>query len=397
MRATRGLGVTVGLWLLVGAGAGCVEHRQPCHSGDRVFEVDGLDACPSGYEDWDGDGFGDPGAPLFDGRDCATTPGVACNDGDCQDREYADARQDNRFPELSYPGNLEVCDGIDNDCDPDTWVDEHGEQWLESPEGLALTCARNPEIAFIRDESSILDAGRFDRVTRTLYIPAGEGPSRLAGDLDLRVLRARSSGALVYGALSWSGTPSARLIEALELPAPDCQTSDPASCIDERTLEIDLEVPAYAEPTPGSAPGAEPNAWYLTFLALPTCSPWFVASMTRYLYCCDDCSANCGESSCTPVWDDVPNGDGVDVAVDAWNASHPGPNGPLPVDMTSLKEHDLAACTRFGATHLPFVDGARLDDGTSCDSPLYTDGCTRDYAWTGFACAYLKVVVEPPS
>jgi hypothetical protein len=64
-------------------------------------------ACPSGrlaYRDADGDGYGDPGVsiPSCDG----TIPaGYVADHSDCNDASAS-----------AHPGAVEVCDGIDNDC-----------------------------------------------------------------------------------------------------------------------------------------------------------------------------------------------------------------------------------------------------------------------------------------
>ncbi|WP_370476087.1 MopE-related protein [Tamlana flava] len=55
------------------------------------------------YADTDGDGYGDAGASILA---CSAPSGYVSNNTDCNDNESA-----------SYPGNVEVCDGIDNDCD----------------------------------------------------------------------------------------------------------------------------------------------------------------------------------------------------------------------------------------------------------------------------------------
>ncbi|MBJ93521.1 MAG: hypothetical protein CMP23_03500 [Rickettsiales bacterium] len=54
------------------------------------------------YLDFDGDGLGDPGSPV---NACLAPPGTVANDADCNDGSAA-----------AYSGALEVCDGIDNDC-----------------------------------------------------------------------------------------------------------------------------------------------------------------------------------------------------------------------------------------------------------------------------------------
>lgn len=65
------------------------------------------------YRDFDGDGFGDPEAPQF----CDPTGAVA-NQLDCADNDA-----------MIHPGALELCDGLDNDCDAqvDELVDTDGD------------------------------------------------------------------------------------------------------------------------------------------------------------------------------------------------------------------------------------------------------------------------------
>jgi hypothetical protein len=58
------------------------------------------------YPDADSDGFGDPGGML---AACSQPPGYTANDLDCDDNQATGTS--------AFPGNPEVCDGIDNDCD----------------------------------------------------------------------------------------------------------------------------------------------------------------------------------------------------------------------------------------------------------------------------------------
>ena len=60
------------------------------------------------YADGDGDGYGDDSDTM---EACSRPDGYAAEGGDCDDDE-----------EDAYPGNTEVCDDIDNDCDDD--IDE---------------------------------------------------------------------------------------------------------------------------------------------------------------------------------------------------------------------------------------------------------------------------------
>ena len=69
---------------------------------DGQIDEDAVDA-PTWYADEDGDGFGDASAPV---RACEQPEGTVEDDSDCDD----DAAE-------ASPGEPEVCDGIDNDCD----------------------------------------------------------------------------------------------------------------------------------------------------------------------------------------------------------------------------------------------------------------------------------------
>jgi len=77
------------------------------------------------YADLDGDGFGDPGDVI---QDCLRPNGYVSNGDDCDDGS-----------DLVRPGALELCDGVDNDCDgvddeaavdASIWFyDEDGDTW----------------------------------------------------------------------------------------------------------------------------------------------------------------------------------------------------------------------------------------------------------------------------
>ena len=65
------------------------------------------------YLDADGDGFGDMDAPHPDGLDCdQPESGYVVADTDCDDTDP-----------LVHPDAEEICNGIDDDCDPDTDLD----------------------------------------------------------------------------------------------------------------------------------------------------------------------------------------------------------------------------------------------------------------------------------
>jgi hypothetical protein len=70
------------------------------------------------YEDSDGDGHGNPWSTHPYGDMCYPLSGWVADASDCDDGQAE-----------SFPGNDEVCDGLDNDCDPSTdeYLDEDGD------------------------------------------------------------------------------------------------------------------------------------------------------------------------------------------------------------------------------------------------------------------------------
>jgi hypothetical protein len=64
---------------------------------------DGAPGTSFWYTDADGDGYGDLATAV---EDCATPVGLVSDSTDCDDTTTA-----------AYPGAIEFCDGIDNDCD----------------------------------------------------------------------------------------------------------------------------------------------------------------------------------------------------------------------------------------------------------------------------------------
>ena len=109
----------------------CDDTRADVHPGAAEF-CDGVDTDCDGIEDpdfeWyadaDGDGWGDPDSSTWE---CEVPSGYLDNDGDCDDSDDARA-----------PDNVEVCDGVDNDCDGvgDGWIcggattSESDSRWL---------------------------------------------------------------------------------------------------------------------------------------------------------------------------------------------------------------------------------------------------------------------------
>jgi hypothetical protein len=88
------------------------------------------------YADADGDGYGDSGQPT---QSCTQPPGYSANGDDCNDDEPS-----------ARPGGLEVCDGLDNDCngtvdddalDADTWYPDGDGDGYGSATGGVDSCS----------------------------------------------------------------------------------------------------------------------------------------------------------------------------------------------------------------------------------------------------------------
>ena len=66
------------------------------------------------YVDGDEDGFGDDQSQPV--QSCDAVKGMVADNSDCDDNQA-----------LAYPGGIEICDGIDNDCDGEIDEDDAGD------------------------------------------------------------------------------------------------------------------------------------------------------------------------------------------------------------------------------------------------------------------------------
>ncbi|WMI66338.1 putative metal-binding motif-containing protein [Aestuariibaculum sp. YM273] len=103
----------------VSAPAGYVLNGNDCDDTDSAINPDAIEVCDgvdnncdgqideiattTFYLDGDGDGYGDA---LNSVQACVNPVGYVANDNDCDDTAAS-----------VYPGALEICDGVDNDCD----------------------------------------------------------------------------------------------------------------------------------------------------------------------------------------------------------------------------------------------------------------------------------------
>ncbi|MDP2312530.1 MAG: putative metal-binding motif-containing protein [Pseudomonadota bacterium] len=116
-------------------------------------EID-EDVQGSYYQDFDGDGFGNPDATSVA---CDAPSGYVQNGNDCDDSENA-----------AYPGATEICDEIDNNCDGA--VDEGVTQtWYADADGDTYGDAAAPSLACDQPAGSVLDATDCDDTTGNAY------------------------------------------------------------------------------------------------------------------------------------------------------------------------------------------------------------------------------------
>ena len=87
----------------------CNEENDDC---DDAIDEDAVDAS-TWFPDVDLDGFGDQDNPI---TDCTQPSGYILDGQDCDDNEDTGS--------LIYPNQLEICDGMDNDCNGE--IDEQG-------------------------------------------------------------------------------------------------------------------------------------------------------------------------------------------------------------------------------------------------------------------------------
>jgi hypothetical protein len=168
-------------------GTDCNDNDAAVHPG-KPEVCDGLDQDCDGlvddnavdagvfYVDVDGDGFGQPGETV---RGCAASPGTTRDDTDCDDAVAT-----------THPGAPEICNGVDDDCDPTT------------PEGVGLGDVTYPTLeaalAQAEDGDTVVLCDGEQALTEPFLVDRALTITSLSGDPTLAVVDATGAGGSAF-------------------------------------------------------------------------------------------------------------------------------------------------------------------------------------------------------
>ncbi|MCB9761223.1 MAG: putative metal-binding motif-containing protein [Alphaproteobacteria bacterium] len=163
-----------------------------CDDNDAAINPDATESCDgvdnncdgtvdegvtvTAWPDVDGDGHGDPRYPE---EVCSVEAGYVDNDGDCNDIEAA-----------AYPGAVEVCDGIDNNCDgtiddADPALDvSSATTWYVDSDGDSFGDPSNTEVACEMPAGTVTDGNDCDDGDPDVYPGAVELCNGVDDDCD---------------------------------------------------------------------------------------------------------------------------------------------------------------------------------------------------------------------
>ncbi len=139
---------------------------------DGAVDEDDASDASSWYADADGDGYGDAGSTT---AACSVPSGYTADDTDCDDGDAAVS-----------PGDDELCDGIDNDCDGD--VDEDSAvdaaTWYADADGDGYGDAGSTAVACSAPSGHVSDDTDCDDTTADAHPAATESCDGIDNDCD---------------------------------------------------------------------------------------------------------------------------------------------------------------------------------------------------------------------
>ena len=344
------------------AGVSCMPELSICDFAD-VEELAGtIDAAC--WDQWcfvdeDGDGWArETPARRVDGECAGTT--IPIPDGS---REYHFGDCDDTFAN-TFPGNLEVCDGVDNDCDGEEDFPSEDE---DDQDGLPR-CARGKSVRLFLSGGTNLDGHWFQAGSPTVAVARGDA---LAGQIEIEVAVPNEIGPVAVVVIAdWP--PEHASGQSWSVFQPDELMADMAAMeANESFVHLSVPIPDQFDVPPDGFGDNETSSILVVVADVNIVgSPEHLASLTWPRWCCE--TAECpplaeDPAPCDPVWNDE--------ALDGPPADPEPGQLPLPPqhDLARLDELYLASCQTLGVTRLPVL--VRVEESIPGPSPIGGPPC----------------------
>ncbi len=171
------------------------------------------------YADSDADGFGDASSSM---DACTQPPGYQSNGNDCNDVDAA-----------AHPGGVEICDGVDNDCDGTTDLDAlDGSTWYADGDGDGYGDATSPSNACTQPSQTSSNSTDCNDADGTIHPAASEACDNIDNNCDGAIDEGGAAAATWYtdGDTDGYGDPDNFTVAC---NAPSGTTSDNTDCNDQ--------------------------------------------------------------------------------------------------------------------------------------------------------------------
>ena len=355
--------------------AGCLPPLSTCD-----FAVQGLvgaiSQCPDlVYDDADGDRVarvipdGEEVPPGVEERMAGVERFGDCNDGD---------------PNI-FPGNREVCDDQDNDCDPETGFNEEEPQLgntyfvVESDVGPdsdsqpACAPARTPRL-FLAGGSRVGEGDEYiDAGNAIVELSPGD---ELTGTLRLQLIVPPEDLTTDIAGVALQTTDEVHEDDYIAIWDPVDDESQEPPTESRSTVEVVLDGKLQPSTTTGTR--------YLILAVSARTGAPYLASLTDENYCCDFDAGECesgpgGQPACAPLWDE--------------QQTNPGGQGK---DLADLDGLDLGACYSYGAARIPYLQEATEPgpNGDHCEIGGGGGPCLPSYEDRDIGCQVIEVRYE---